>query len=198
MFAALVYAAFIAVMVEGNRSEQAMLVMLGVSICAPILVARGRPLLMAAAAIGIVVYTGFAAVATNVATGREEDPFGNCTLAHWDSLIHGEECEGAAAHDRGPWPLPPECFEAIADAETWEELRGELLAYRDRGDVESVRTLESGEIGDRGFDRGTGRDVLRIVQLLDRRDRPLAAVDVWRTDTGTLAAGMWVLWQCGD
>ena len=95
LVAVAVYTAFIAVMVEGNRSGQATTVMLVVSLfTAIVLVVWGRPLTMITAVVSIIVYTFIVAVTTQVATGREDDPLGNCTLAHnWQDLIAGEECE---------------------------------------------------------------------------------------------------------
>ena len=51
----------------------------------------------------------------------------------------------------------------------------------------------------RGDDVGAGsgdEDVVRVVDLLDRRGRRLVQVDVWQTDAGAWRAGVWG--QCTD
>lgn len=82
-------------------------------------------------------------------------------------------------------------YETLATAPTWGELRSELLRYRDRRQVVSVRTVE------RGDDVGVGNQKTeRIVDLLDRRDRRVAQVEVWRSESGEWRAGEWL--QCVD
>ena len=82
-------------------------------------------------------------------------------------------------------------YELVATAPTWNELRGELLRYSDRRQVESVRTVEQGE------DVGIGNQKAeRVVTLRDGRDRVVAQVEVWRTESGEWSAGEWL--QCID
>lgn len=89
---------------------------------------------------------------------------------------------------------PSDCvshYEPVAGAETWRGLKDEMLAYEDRGRVASVR------IQARGDDVGAGdHDVVRVVDLLNRKGRRLVQVDVWRTDAGDWRAGIWK--QCVD
>lgn len=82
-------------------------------------------------------------------------------------------------------------YETLATAPTWNGLEEQLLLYEGRGHVASVRTV------DRGADVGVGdQEVVRVVDLLNRRDRRLAQADVWRTDAGMWRAGVWM--QCID
>jgi hypothetical protein len=82
----------------------------------------------------------------------------------------------------------------VARADTWTELREAMTAYdAGRGRTTGIRVQERGH--DLSPDHG-GVDVVRVVDLLDRRDRRLLQVDVWRTDDGGWAAGAWQ--QCID
>jgi hypothetical protein len=82
-------------------------------------------------------------------------------------------------------------YEVVARAPTWAGLVDAMSGYDERGRVASVRTQA------RGDDVGAGdRDAVRVVDLLDRRGRRLAQVDVWRTDAGAWRAGIWH--QCID
>ncbi|QIK66262.1 hypothetical protein G7072_07795 [Nocardioides sp. HDW12B] len=67
-----------------------------------------------------------------------------------------------------------------------------MLAYDDgRGPVASVRVQE------RGHDLGySDEDVVRVVDLLDRKGRRMVQVDVWRTPDSGWRAGVWM--QCID
>ena len=82
----------------------------------------------------------------------------------------------------------------VARADTWSGLRDAMTAYdTGRGRTTGIRVQERGH--DLSPDHG-GVDVVRVVDLLDRRDRRLLQVDVWRTDDGGWAAGAWQ--QCID
>lgn len=82
-------------------------------------------------------------------------------------------------------------YEPVASAPTWAGLQDAMLDYNDRGRVASVRTQA------RGDDVGAGdRDVVRVVDLLNRNGERLVQVDVWRTDAGAWRAGVWS--QCID
>jgi hypothetical protein len=89
--AVVVYGVVISVMIEANYNQNAVLVMLAVSTSTGVLLRR-HPLLMMAAVIGIVVYSFCVFAATNIATGREQDPFGPHCKGEWESLIFGEKC----------------------------------------------------------------------------------------------------------
>lgn len=82
-------------------------------------------------------------------------------------------------------------YATIASAQSWKELRGELLGYAERGEVASVRTVARGEDV-----RVGNRNAERVVDLLDRRDRRLAQVEVWRAGPDRMRAGIWK--QCID
>ena len=82
-------------------------------------------------------------------------------------------------------------YEPVATAPSWNALKDAMLAYDERGRVASLRTQA------RGVDVGAGdRQAVRVVDLLDRKGRRLAQVDVWRTDAGGWRAGAWS--QCID
>ena len=82
-------------------------------------------------------------------------------------------------------------YEPVAKASSWGALKDAMLTYDERGRVTSVRTQ------DRGVDVGAGDErTMRVADLLDRKGRRLAQVDVWRTDGGGWRAGVWS--QCID
>ncbi|WP_123390388.1 hypothetical protein [Nocardioides aurantiacus] len=62
-----------------------------------------------------------------------------------------------------------------------------MLANTDWGQVASLRTQALGDAAD---NEQSDEDVVRVVDLLDRKDRRLIQVDVWRADAGWLA-GVW-------
>ena len=82
-------------------------------------------------------------------------------------------------------------YDPVAKAPTWADLEDALLAYKERGQVASVRTQA------RGDDVGAGnQDAVRVVDLLDHAGQRLVQVDIWRTPSGTWRAGVWE--QCID
>jgi len=82
-------------------------------------------------------------------------------------------------------------YDTVGTADSWMELKPKLLRYREWGRVASVRTLARGE------DVGVGdQDAHRVVGLINRNDRRLVEVEIWRTETGMLRAGIWR--QCID
>jgi hypothetical protein len=84
-------------------------------------------------------------------------------------------------------------YRRIADADSWSALRAAMIGHDDgRGRTASLR------VHDRGRDLAPshGEDVVRVVDLLDRRGRRLVQVNVWRTGDGGWAAGAWQ--QCID
>lgn len=84
-------------------------------------------------------------------------------------------------------------YRQITDADSWSALRAAMIGHDDgRGRTASLR------VQDRGHDLAPshGEDVVRVVDLLDRRGRRLVQVDVWRTENGGWAAGAWQ--QCID
>jgi hypothetical protein len=85
-------------------------------------------------------------------------------------------------------------YEPVASAPTWNALKDAMLATEDWGHVTSVRTQSQGEDVDVGV--GRDQDVVRVVDLLNRNGRRLAQAEVWRTDEGEWAAGVWS--QCID
>ena len=82
-------------------------------------------------------------------------------------------------------------YKPVASAPTWDALKDAMIATEDWGRVASVRTQSRGEDVD-----GHGEDVVRVVDLLNRNERRLVQVEVWRTDDGGWAAGAWS--QCID
>jgi hypothetical protein len=83
-------------------------------------------------------------------------------------------------------------YEHVASAPGWRGLEAAMLASEKWGAVTSVRTQARG-----GEDVGAGdQQVVRVVDLLDRRGRRLVQADVWRTDAGAWRAGVWQ--QCTD
>jgi hypothetical protein len=83
-------------------------------------------------------------------------------------------------------------YEPVASAPTWDGLKTEMLANRDWGRVASLRTQARGEEAAGG---PGDEEVVRVMDLLNRRGGRLIQVDVWRTD-GELRAGAWS--QCID
>lgn len=82
-------------------------------------------------------------------------------------------------------------YEHVRGAPTWAGLRAELVRDKAWGRVASVRTQA------RGHGVGAGdRDVVRVIDLLDRAGARLVQADVWRTDAGAWRAGVWS--QCID
>ena len=116
--------------------------------------------------------------------GRQAGPLLALGLVTWmaatgclSDTTHGEPCVSD--------------YEVLASAPTWNGLESELLDSGARGRVASVRVVE------RGVDVGTGdQKAVRVVDLLDRRDRRLAQAEVWRDDAGGWRAGLWM--QCID
>ncbi|GEP39099.1 hypothetical protein NPS01_27620 [Nocardioides psychrotolerans] len=79
----------------------------------------------------------------------------------------------------------------VVEAANWRGLSEAMLTSTEWGSVASVRTqAQGGEIGSGDV------DVLRVVDLLDKRERRLVQVDVWRTEEGTWRFGDWG--QCID
>ncbi len=83
-------------------------------------------------------------------------------------------------------------YEEVATARTWAALKDEMLGSEAWGDVASIRTQAQGDDVDAAGDQ----EVVRVVDLLGKRGRRLAQVDVWRTDAGAWRAGVWH--QCID
>ena len=83
-------------------------------------------------------------------------------------------------------------YEPVASADTWPGLKAAMLATDDWGRVASVRTQARGEEADSG---PGDHDVVRVVDLLNRKGGRLIQVDVWRSDGGWVA-GAWS--QCID
>lgn len=82
-------------------------------------------------------------------------------------------------------------YDAVAAAPTWSGLKAKMLDYEVRGHVSSLRTQA------RGHDVGVGdSDAVRVVELVGRRGRSVAHVEVWRTPSGGWRAGIWG--QCID
>lgn len=83
-------------------------------------------------------------------------------------------------------------YEPVASADTWPGLKKGMLANQEWGRVASLRTQVRGD----GADSGLGdREVVRVMDLLNRKGRRLIQVDVWRTGGGW-RAGAWS--QCID
>jgi hypothetical protein len=82
-------------------------------------------------------------------------------------------------------------YEHVAAASTWAGLQDAMLTSNTYGRVKSLRTQAQGE------DVGAGNmNAVRVVDLLNRKGRRLAQVDVWRTEAGAWRAGVWS--QCID
>lgn len=82
-------------------------------------------------------------------------------------------------------------YDPVATASTWADLEQVMVSDSRWGHVAAVRTQARGEYVGAG-----DQAVLRVVDLLDRRDRRLAQADVWRTESGGWSAGVWQ--QCID
>lgn len=80
----------------------------------------------------------------------------------------------------------------VVSASTWTELRDTMLAYDGERAVASVRIQALGD----DLVPGRGQKVKKVVDLLDRRGRRVAQVDVWQTPEGGWGAGRWG--QCID
>lgn len=84
-------------------------------------------------------------------------------------------------------------YDAVASASSWRELKVAMLATRGWGRVEALRVQARGQRAAKG---ALGPEkVVRVVDLLDRRGKRLAQVNVWRTADGW-RAGEWS--QCID
>jgi len=83
-------------------------------------------------------------------------------------------------------------YEPVASAATWAGLKKAMLANEDWGRVVSLRTQARGEEADSG---PGDEEVVRVMDLLNRKGRRLIQVDVWRADAGW-RAGAWS--QCID
>lgn len=83
-------------------------------------------------------------------------------------------------------------YDPVARAETFGALREAMVANTDWGQVASLRTQAQ---GDEATDGPGTADVVRVMDLLNRKGRRLVQVDVWRTDEGW-RAGAWL--QCID
>jgi hypothetical protein len=80
----------------------------------------------------------------------------------------------------------------VASADTWAGLKEGMLANEDWGRVASLRTQARGE----DVDSGLGdEEVVRVMDLLNRKGQRVIQVHVWRTDGGW-RAGAWS--QCID
>ncbi|MBF4160537.1 hypothetical protein [Nocardioides acrostichi] len=83
-------------------------------------------------------------------------------------------------------------YDGVVSAESWPALKQSLLDSDHFGRVAGVRTQARGDdVESRG-----DQDAVRVVDLLNRRDRRLAQLEVWRTDDGGWSAGQWG--QCTD
>lgn len=83
-------------------------------------------------------------------------------------------------------------YEPVARAETFGALREAMVANTDWGKVASLRTQAR---GDEVKDVPGAADVVRVMDLLNRKGQRLIQVDVWRTDE-RWRAGVWL--QCFD
>jgi hypothetical protein len=88
----------------------------------------------------------------------------------------------------------PNCvshYSSVGSARSWAGFQTAMLSNSDWGPVASVRTQA------RGTDVGAGdKDVVRVVDLLNRKGKRLIQADVWKTDAGASRAGVWN--QCID
>jgi hypothetical protein len=84
-------------------------------------------------------------------------------------------------------------YHSVASAPTWDGLKDAMLNHKEERQVaSSLRTQARGDDVD-----GVGdKDVVRVVDILNRRGRRLVQVDVWRTEAGDWRAGVWG--QCTD
>ena len=83
-------------------------------------------------------------------------------------------------------------YESVARAPTWARLKHAMSASEEWGRVASLRTQGRGD----EIEQATDREVVRVVDLLNRNGRRLVQVDVWRTRAGVWRAGVWN--QCID
>ena len=83
-------------------------------------------------------------------------------------------------------------YEPVASADTWAGLKEAMLANSEWGRVATLRTQALGEEADSG---PGDKEVVRVMDLLNRQGRRLIQVDVWRTGGGW-RAGAWS--QCID
>ena len=82
-------------------------------------------------------------------------------------------------------------YDRVASAPSWRALKDAILKFKERGSVSTVQTQA------RGHNVGIGdQDAVRVVDLLNRKGRRLAQVEVWRTESGAWRAGIWL--QCID
>jgi hypothetical protein len=82
-------------------------------------------------------------------------------------------------------------YESVAQGATWPDLHDAIMRSTKFGHVASVRTQA------RGHDVGAGaHPAVRVIDLLNRKEHRLVQADVWRTNTGAWAAGVWN--QCID
>ena len=82
-------------------------------------------------------------------------------------------------------------YEPVASADTWAGLKEGMLANEDWGRVASLRTQSRGKEADSGLG---DEEVVRVMDLLNRKGRRLIQVHVWRA--GGWRAGAWS--QCID
>lgn len=83
-------------------------------------------------------------------------------------------------------------YDRVGRTETFGALEEAMVANTDWGQVASLRTQAR---GDEVKDVPGTADVVRVMDLLNRKGRRLVQVDVWRTDEGW-RAGAWL--QCID
>lgn len=83
-------------------------------------------------------------------------------------------------------------YEPVGRAATWAGLQDAMLDSTEWGRIASLRTQARGP----DVDGSGAQDVVRVMDLLDRRGRRLVQVDVWRTETGGWRSGAWS--QCID
>jgi hypothetical protein len=112
----------------------------------------------------------------------------------WVAVAATTLCSGCLSTQTGVSGGDGDCtsrYQPVAHASTWPGLREAMLTDRTWGRVVSLRTQAHGvDVG------GGDHKAVRVVDLLDRRGRRLAQVDVWRTDQGGWRAGVWS--QCID
>ena len=111
------------------------------------------------------------------------------------ALLAGALLVACSGGGNGVDERDPDCtshYEPVASAGSWAGLKEAMLSNDDWGRVAALRTQARGDEADGG---PGDKEVVRVMDLLDRRDRRLVQVDVWRTDTGW-SAGAWS--QCID
>ena len=107
-----------------------------------------------------------------------------CTL--FASCSNGSESVSSSGDD--------ECvshYDLVASADTLAGLNRSMLTNDRWGRVASLRIQAVGDAARNGQSK---EKVLRVVDLLDGKDRRLIQVDVWRADDAGLRAGVWL--QC--